>query len=90
MYRSQVLRAKESQDLLRQQLADAQIEVDTIYEAFNVELDGMFNDAQLPPTEAFQALRRDLEETKSSRNDLRLENMRLKRELEEANLKRDQ
>lgn len=50
----------------------------------------MFNDAQLPPTEAFSSLQRDLQSTKSERNDLRLENTRLKRELEEANLKREQ
>jgi hypothetical protein len=31
--RAQVNRAKEQQELLKQQLGDAQIEVDTIYEA---------------------------------------------------------
>lgn len=61
-----------------------------IYEAFNTELDGIFEDAQLPSTEAFEALKRDLREAKGQRNDLALENMRLKRELEEANLKREQ
>jgi len=50
----------------------------------------MFNDAQLPSTEAFEAMRKDLQATKANRNDLALENMRLKRELEEANLKREQ
>lgn len=50
----------------------------------------MFNDAQLPETEAFQTLQQDLRRTKSERNDLRLENMRLRKELEEANLKREQ
>lgn len=59
-------------------------------QAFNTELDGMYNDTQLPPTPALEAMRRDLQETKASRNDLALENMRLKRELEEANLKREQ
>jgi hypothetical protein len=44
-------------------------------QAFNVELDGMFADANLPPTEAFAALRRDLQNTKAQRNDIRLENM---------------
>jgi hypothetical protein len=58
-------------------------------QAFNTELDGMFNDAQLPPTESFKALRRDLQETKSKRNELALENARRRRELEEANLKRE-
>lgn len=50
----------------------------------------MFEDAQLPATEAFQALRRDLQLTKAKRNDLALENMKLKRDLEESNLKREQ
>lgn len=50
----------------------------------------MFNDAQLPPTEAFAALQQDLTVTKAERNGLRLENTRLRRELEEANLKREQ
>jgi regulator of replication initiation timing len=50
----------------------------------------MFNDAQLPPTEAFAGLRQDLQNTKTERNELRLENTRLRRELEEANLKREQ
>lgn len=61
-----------------------------INQAFNTELDGMFNDAQLPEDEAFQALRNDLQVTKANRNVLQLENQKLKRELEEANLKRDQ
>jgi hypothetical protein len=30
---------------------------------------------QLPPTEAFKALTRDVQETKAKRNDLHLENM---------------
>ena len=59
-------------------------------QAFNTELDGMFNDAQLPETEAFDAMRRDLQSAKASRNELALENMKLKRELAEANLKREQ
>lgn len=88
--RAQVGRGKESQELLRQQLSDVLVEVDVIYEAFNTELDGMFADTQLPDTEAYEAMRRDLQEAKARRNALRLENMKLKRELEEANLKREQ
>ncbi|KAK6904572.1 hypothetical protein I203_105388 [Kwoniella mangroviensis CBS 8507] len=86
----QVIRYKEHQDLLQRQLGDAQIELDVIYEAFNTELDGMFNDAQLPETEAFTALQNDLRATKASRNELDLENQKLKRELEEANLQKEQ
>ncbi|WVN91089.1 uncharacterized protein L203_106336 [Cryptococcus depauperatus CBS 7841] len=88
--KSQLQRSKEHQELLARQLGDAQIELDVVYEAFNTELEGMFNDAQLPNTEAFQALRNDLQMTKADRNVVKLENQRLRRELEEANLKTEQ
>ncbi|OWZ53685.1 hypothetical protein C368_04069 [Cryptococcus neoformans 125.91] len=90
MLKGQLGRSREHHELLQRQLGDAQIELDVVYEAFNTELDGMFNDAQLPEDEAFQALRNDLQVTKANRNVLQLENQKLKRELEEANLKRDQ
>lgn len=90
MLKGQLERSREYQELLQRQLGDAQIELDVVYEAFNTELDGMFNDAQLPEDEAFQALRNDLQVTKANRNVLQLDNQKLKRELEEANLKRDQ
>ncbi|WVQ81448.1 hypothetical protein IAT38_003572 [Cryptococcus sp. DSM 104549] len=88
--RNQLQRSGEHREVLQRQLGDVQMELDVIYEAFNTELDGMFNDAQLPETEAFQALRNDLQVTKANRNVLQLENQKLKRELEEANLKREQ
>jgi regulator of replication initiation timing len=50
----------------------------------------MYNDACLPATQAFQAMRKDLSETKARRNELELENLKLKRELAESNLKREQ
>ena len=50
----------------------------------------MYNDASLPETEAFDAMKQDLRTCKSKRNELDLENQRLKRELEESNLKREQ
>jgi regulator of replication initiation timing len=50
----------------------------------------MYNDACLPQTEAFEAMKSDLRTCKSKRNELDLENQRLKRELEESNLKREQ
>lgn len=59
-------------------------------QAFNTELDGMYNDACLPETEAFEAMRQDLQSCKSRRNELDLENQRLRRELDESNLKREQ
>ncbi|KAK4685638.1 hypothetical protein P7C73_g4506, partial [Tremellales sp. Uapishka_1] len=87
---AQVTRGKEHREMLKQQLADVQLEVDVIYEAFNTELDGMFNDASLPESEAFQALKRDLQLSKAKRNELALENMKMKRELQEATLKREE
>jgi regulator of replication initiation timing len=50
----------------------------------------MYNDTELPATEAFEAMKQDLKLAKASRNELALENMKLKRELEEERLKRDQ
>ena len=88
--REQVSRAKDVQDVLRTQLSDATTEIDVVYEAFNTELDGMYNDACLPETEAFEAMRQDLQQTKAKRNELDLENQKLRRELEESNMKREQ
>ena len=82
-----IVAGQQTQELLRQQLADAQVEVDTIYEAFNTELDGLFADAQLPESEAWTALQDGLRGALDERNGLRLENARLKRELEEARLR---
>jgi hypothetical protein len=41
-----------------------------IMQAFNEELDGMYNDANLPEDEAWAAICKDLRETKESRNAL--------------------
>lgn len=50
----------------------------------------MYNDACLPETEAFGAMRQDLQTCKARRNELDLENQKLRRELQESNLKREQ
>lgn len=42
--------------------------------SFNEELDGMFNDANLPLDEAWQAMSSDLSKTKEDRNRLAQEN----------------
>ena len=47
---------------------------DTLVQAFNEELDSMYNDAQLPDEEAWTALTTDLQQTKQARNDLSKEN----------------
>ena len=43
-------------------------------QAFNEELDGMYNDANLPEDEAWQALSQDLRQTKETKNNLSREN----------------
>ena len=44
------------------------------HQAFNEELDAMYNDANLPDDEAWQALSTDLRQTKEDRNHLSREN----------------
>lgn len=44
------------------------------HQAFNEELDGMFQDANLPETEAWNAMVEDLRKTKDERNTLTKEN----------------
>lgn len=43
-------------------------------QAFNDELDGMFNDANLPEGEAWAAMSKDLRKSKEDRNALAREN----------------
>jgi hypothetical protein len=61
-------------ELVKSLLADATAEKDIMYEAFNEELDSMYNDVNLPDDEAWKALARDLRETKETRNNLSREN----------------
>lgn len=87
----QVARAKEREDLLRTQLAAREMEVDEVYDAFNAELDGMYNDISLGTGDAVQAaLRKDLQAAKRERNGLALENQRLRDELAKGKLRREQ
>ncbi|KAF8897687.1 hypothetical protein BD779DRAFT_1608223 [Infundibulicybe gibba] len=71
-------------ELVKSLLADATAEKEIMYEAFNEELDGMYNDANLPEDEAWQAMSDDLRQTKESRNALSRENSQLKRRLAEV------
>ena len=45
-----------------------------VHQAFNEELDGMYNDANLPDDEAWVAMAKDLRQTKEARNELTKEN----------------
>ncbi|KAF8639693.1 hypothetical protein AX17_000955 [Amanita inopinata Kibby_2008] len=77
-------------ELMKSLLADATTEKEIMYEAFNEELDGMYNDANLPDDEAWVAMSTDLRQTKEARNALSRENSQLKRQLAEVELERDE
>jgi hypothetical protein len=88
--RVELQHAKRQCELVKSLLADATAEKEIMYEvwivfncfllpltaiqAFNEELDGMYNDANLPDDEAWRALSCDLRKTKESRNALTKEN----------------
>ncbi|KAF5364100.1 hypothetical protein D9756_000374 [Leucocoprinus leucothites] len=69
--------------LVKSLLADATAEKEIMYEAFNEELDNMYNDASLPDDEAWKAMAKDLQTTKESRNNLSRENSQMKRQIAE-------
>ncbi|KAF8484833.1 hypothetical protein DFH94DRAFT_716365 [Russula ochroleuca] len=77
-------------ELVKSLLADATAENEIMYEAFNEELDGMFNDAHLPDTDAWAAMTRDLRQCKESRNALSKENSQLKRRLAEVESEKEE
>ncbi|KAH9077249.1 hypothetical protein EDB83DRAFT_2504476 [Lactarius deliciosus] len=77
-------------ELVKSLLADATAENEIMYEAFNEELDGMFNDVRLPETDAWAAMTRDLRQCKESRNALSKENSQLKRRLAELESEREE
>lgn len=78
---------RESHELLRAQLAAKELEVEEMYNAFNAELDGMYNDATLALEPQTEAMRADLQATKVRRNALEVENARLRLEREEQDLR---
>lgn len=60
---------------VRIRLCQTQSQINDIcVQAFNEELDGMFNDVNLPADQAWAAMTRDLRQTKESRNALNREN----------------
>jgi len=77
-------------ELVKSLLADTTAENEIMYEAFNEELDGMFNDAHLPDTDAWAAMTRDLRQSKESRNALSKENSQLKRRLTELESEKEE
>ncbi|KAL0949366.1 hypothetical protein HGRIS_009435 [Hohenbuehelia grisea] len=81
--RSDLQSSKRQCELVKSLLDDATAEKDIMYDAFNEELDGMYNDANLPGDEAWAAMTDNLRQTKEARNSLAKENSQLKRKLAE-------
>ncbi|KAK7061920.1 DH domain-containing protein [Favolaschia claudopus] len=77
-------------ELVKSLLTDATAEKEIMYEAFNEELDAMYNDANLPDDEAWTAMTTDLRKTKEDRNTLTRENSQLKRRLAETELQQEE
>ncbi|KAF8076555.1 hypothetical protein FPV67DRAFT_1618362 [Lyophyllum atratum] len=88
--RLELQNAKRQTELVKSLLADATAEKEIMYEAFNEELDGMYNDVNLPDDEAWAAMSKDLKETKEARNALTKENSQLKLRIAEAEMQRDE
>jgi len=82
--RVELQNTKRQCELVKSLLADATAEKEIMYEAFNEELDGMYNDANLPQDEAWTSMTQDLRKTKEARNALTRENSQLKRRIVEV------
>lgn len=90
MAKFELQNTKRQCELVKSLLADATAEKEIMYEAFNEELDGMYNDINLPDDEAWVAMSEDLRTTKEARNALSKENSQLKRRIAEAEMQRDE
>ncbi|THV08384.1 hypothetical protein K435DRAFT_641062 [Dendrothele bispora CBS 962.96] len=82
--------SKRQCEVVKSLLTDATNEKEIMYEAFNEELDSMYNDANLPEDEAWTAMTQDLKTTKEARNTLAQENSELKRRLAEVELQKEE
>ncbi|KAJ6598900.1 hypothetical protein DFH09DRAFT_1129515 [Mycena vulgaris] len=88
--RLELQNARRQCELVKSLLADATAEKEIMYEAFNEELDSMYNDANLPDDEAFVSMSTDLRKTKEARNALTKENSQLKRRLAETEMQQEE
>ncbi|KAI0371548.1 hypothetical protein BV20DRAFT_993203 [Pilatotrama ljubarskyi] len=77
-------------DLVKDLLDGKDKEVTVLYESFNEELDGMYNDAALPEDEAWAAMTRDLKAAKQSEKAAQYENYQLKRRIAELEMQQEQ
>ncbi|KAJ7765035.1 hypothetical protein DFH07DRAFT_811208 [Mycena maculata] len=88
--RLELQNARRQCELVKSLLADATAEKEIMYEAFNEELDSMYNDANLPDDEAWVSMSTDLRKTKEARNVLTKENSQLKRRLAETEMQQEE
>ncbi|KAF9481824.1 hypothetical protein BDN70DRAFT_875770 [Pholiota conissans] len=88
--RQELLNSRRQCELMKSLLSDATAEKEIMYDAFNEELDAMYNDVQLPPEYAWEAVSQDLRQTKAQRNALSRENSLIKRKLAEVELEKEQ
>ncbi|KAJ7507977.1 hypothetical protein B0H11DRAFT_1969560 [Mycena galericulata] len=88
--RLELQNARRQCELVKSLLADATAEKEIMYEAFNEELDSMYNDANLPDDEAWVSMSTDLRKTKEARNALTKENSQLKRRLAETEMQQEE
>ncbi|KAH9947218.1 hypothetical protein B0H21DRAFT_740140 [Amylocystis lapponica] len=88
--RTELRSTKRQCELVKSLLADCTAEKEFMYEAFNEELDGMFNDVHLPENDAWANMTKDLRKTKDDRNALSNENSNLKRRLAEMELQNEE
>ncbi|KAI6003714.1 hypothetical protein EDD15DRAFT_2156946 [Pisolithus albus] len=88
--RTELQNAKRQCELVKSLLVDATAEKEIMYEAFNEELDAMYKDANLPHDEAWEAMTKDLSNTKESRNALSHENSKLKRRIAELEAEKEE
>ncbi|KAJ7684015.1 hypothetical protein B0H17DRAFT_985586 [Mycena rosella] len=88
--RLELQNARRQCELVKSLLSDATAEKEIMYEAFNEELDSMYNDANLPDDEAFVSMSTDLRTTKEARNALTKENSQLKRRLAETEMQHEE
>ena len=56
-------------EVLQNQLSECKNEISVLYESFNEELDGMYEDANLSRDEALLKMGNDLKVAKSQRNE---------------------
>ncbi|KAJ7781077.1 RhoGEF domain-containing protein [Mycena metata] len=88
--RLELQNARRQCELVKSLLSDATAEKEIMYEAFNEELDSMYNDANLPDDEAWASMSTDLRKTKEARNALTKENSQLKRRLAETEMQQEE